>query len=124
MGGEKTAIMSFTLILVGAVILISSRSFLPALAGEIFIGAGMGVANAAVFKLVAKYVPEAVGGASGWVGGLGAFGGFVVPPILGVFVDVYGKEGYATGFVVYVALALISILISYVLKKKYGHELH
>jgi NNP family nitrate/nitrite transporter-like MFS transporter len=124
MGGERTAIMSFTLVLVGAAILMFSTSFGPALIGEIFIGAGMGIANAAVFKLVAKYVPEAVGGASGWVGGLGAFGGFVVPPILGVFVDMFGELGYARGFVVYVALALMSITISLMLKKRYGSEIH
>ena len=47
------------------------------------IGLGMGLANAAVFKMVPKYVPHAVGGASGLVGGLGALGGFVIPPFLG-----------------------------------------
>lgn len=115
-GGEKTAIMSFSLVLFGALILVFVSNFYPALAGEILIGAGMGVANAAVFKLVAKYVPEAVGGASGWVGGLGAFGGFVVPPLLGSFVDAYGNTGYARGFVVYIVLAVISIGISIYLK--------
>ncbi|ADC64495.1 major facilitator superfamily MFS_1 [Ferroglobus placidus DSM 10642] len=124
MGGERTAIMSYTLVLIGAGILTISTSFAPALIGEILIGAGMGIANAAVFKLVAKYVPEAVGGASGWVGGLGAFGGFVVPPILGAFVDAFGELGYARGFIVYVALALMSITISLILKKRYGHEIH
>ncbi len=123
-GGERTAIMSFTLVLIGAGILTVSTAFIPAFIGEIFIGAGMGIANAAVFKLVAKYVPEAVGGASGWVGGLGAFGGFVVPPILGVFVDAFGEIGYARGFIVYVGLALIAISISFLLKKKYGDSIH
>lgn len=79
----------------------------------------MGVANAAVFKLVPRYVPEAVGGASGWVGGLGAFGGFVVPPLLGLFVDKMGKVGYARGFLVYVVLALLSISIAYGLKRSH-----
>ena len=116
-GGEKTAVMSFILVLIGAFILVFANTFLPALIGEIFMGAGMGIANAAVFKLVSKYVPEAVGGASGWVGGLGAFGGFVVPPILGIFVDTYGKIGYARGFTVYIILAIVSIIISYRLKK-------
>ncbi len=83
----------------------------------------MGIANAAAFKLVAAYVPQAVGGASGWVGGLGAFGGFVVPPILGGFVDAFGAAGYARGFVVYVTLAAMAIAISYALKKKYGGEI-
>jgi len=84
------------------------------------IAAGMGIANAAVFKLVAKYVPEAVGGASGWVGGLGAFGGFAVPPMLGMFVDIYGKIGYARGFVIYVILGIICITTAIVLMKKFG----
>jgi NNP family nitrate/nitrite transporter-like MFS transporter len=116
-GGELSAIISFATVIVGALILVVSSNFYPALAGEILLGAGMGVANAAVFKLVPKYVPEAVGGASGWIGGLGAFGGFVVPPLLGSFVDAYGKVGYARGFVVYIVLALISIIISVSLKK-------
>ncbi len=115
-GGENTAIISFSLVLLGALILTFAHNFAPSLTGEILIGAGMGVANAAVFKLVAKYVPEAVGGASGWVGGLGAFGGFAVPPLLGSFVDAYGKAGYAKGFVVYIVLAMISIGIALYLK--------
>lgn len=108
-GGEKTAITSFTMVLIGAGILIAARSLFPALIGVIFMGAGMGIANAAVFKLVAEYVPEAVGSASGLIGGLGAFGGFVVPPILGSFVDIFGAEGYAMGFVVYMLLAALSL---------------
>lgn len=123
LGGEKTAIMSFSLVLIGAGILTIANSLSIALIGELFIGAGMGIANAAVFKLVAKYVPHAVGGASGWVGGLGAFGGFVVPPILGGVVDAFGAVGYARGFVVYVALAAVGIAISYSLKKRYGQEI-
>jgi NNP family nitrate/nitrite transporter-like MFS transporter len=123
-GGERVAILAYSSVLVGAGILMFATTFIPALIGELFIGAGMGIANAAVFKLVAKYVPEAVGGASGWVGGLGAFGGFVVPPILGAFVDALGEIGWARGFVVYVFLALLCITVALVLKKRYGHEIH
>lgn len=114
-GGELTAISSYSVVLVGAVVLVFSGNLASALIGEILIGIGMGVANAAVFRLVAKYVPEAVGGASGWVGGLGAFGGFVVPPLLGVFVDAFGRRGYSLGFVIYIGLAVISIVVSVVL---------
>jgi NNP family nitrate/nitrite transporter-like MFS transporter len=46
---------------------------------------------------------------------LGAFGGFVVPPILGKFVDIYQHAGYAKGFIVYVILAGIAIAISVLL---------
>lgn len=117
LGGENTAFLSFATVLIGALIMIFAENFVPSLIGELLLGAGMGVANAAVFKLVPKYVPEAVGGASGWVGGLGAFGGFVVPPILGTFVDIMGKEGYAKGFIVYVFLAIMCIVITYALMR-------
>lgn len=90
----------------------SARQYAVALAATIALAVGMGVAYAAVFQLVPTYVPEAVGGVSGLVGGLSAFGGFVVPPLLGVFVDLYGTDGYATGFAVFVALALASVALA------------
>lgn len=117
-GGEKVAFMSFAFILIGALLLMAASSFGPALLGEIIMGAGMGVANGAIFKLVPSYVSKAPGGASGWVGGLGAFGGFVVPPLMGIFTDVYGKAGFAKGFIIYAVLAVISLIISYMLMKK------
>ncbi len=115
-GGENIALGSFVLVLAGASIMILSQSFLFDVVGSVVIGTGMGLANAAVFKLVARYVPEAVGGASGWVGGLGAFGGFVVPPLLGTFVDYFGGAGYALGFSIYLALAVMAILVTVVLR--------
>ncbi|GBF11157.1 nitrate/nitrite transporter [Tepidibacillus infernus] len=123
-GGERTAMVSFMIVLVGSVVLAFAKSFGISLLGEIIMGAGMGVANAAVFKLVPKYVPSAPGGASGWVGGLGAFGGFAVPPILGIFVDFYGQAGYAKGFIVYTVLAVISIFIAFILKTKYAKSVY
>ncbi|GBD88286.1 putative nitrate transporter NarT [bacterium BMS3Abin03] len=119
-GGETAAIISFSLVTLGALVLMFAQAFGLALFGELLIGAGMGIANAAVFKLVAKYVPEAVGGASGWVGGLGAFGGFAVPPMLGLFVDIYGNIGYAKGFVIYVILGVLCIVTAIILMKKFG----
>jgi NNP family nitrate/nitrite transporter-like MFS transporter len=117
-GGENIAFASFLLVLVGAAIMVITQSFLLDVIGGVVLGTGMGLGNAAVFKLVAKYVPEAVGGASGWVGGLGAFGGFVVPPILGSFVDYFGAIGYSFGFVVYVILAIMALLITIVLRTR------
>ncbi len=120
-GGENTAILSYSLVILGALGLTLSTDFATNLVSAIVIALGMGIANAAVFKLVAKYVPDAVGGASGWVGGLGAFGGFAVPPILGFFRDWLGQIGYARGFIVYVLLGLASLAISEVLRRRYGH---
>ena len=76
------------------------------------IALGMGVGNAAVFKMVPKYVPRAVGGAAGLVGGLGALGGFIIPPFLGAVVDALGTNGYAGGFFAYVVMAAMAIGVS------------
>jgi NNP family nitrate/nitrite transporter-like MFS transporter len=81
-------------------------------AAELLMGAGMGASNAAVFKLVPAYVPDAVGGASGWVGGVGAFGGFIIPPVLGLFVELLGTASYACGFLLFAAFAGLGILIA------------
>lgn len=111
-GGEYMAAISFTIVLIGAALLTAVTAFPTNVAGELLIGLGMGLGNAAVFKMVPKYVPHAVGGASGLVGGFGALGGFVIPPILGLFAGALGDAGYSGGFFVYVVLAAASILVS------------
>lgn len=117
-GGENTAIASYAIMLLGSAIIALSRSFLASLIGEIVIAIGMGIANAAVFKLVPKYSPEAVGGASGWVGGLGSVGGLVLPPVMAAFVSSFGTAGYSSGFTVFMALAILSIIFSLVLRRE------
>jgi NNP family nitrate/nitrite transporter-like MFS transporter len=111
-GGEWMAAVSFTIVLVGAALLTAVTSFPVNVAGELLIGLGMGLGNAAVFKMVPKYVPHAVGGASGLVGGLGALGGFVIPPTLGLFAGAMGESGYSGGFFIYVVLAVAAIMVS------------
>jgi MFS transporter, NNP family, nitrate/nitrite transporter len=111
-GGEKTAVLSFVAVLAGALILTYMQDFSIDVAGELLIAIGMGVANAAVFKMVPKFVPSAVGGAAGIVGGLGALGGFIIPPFLGAVVDALGTQGYAGGFFAYVILAVMAIGVS------------
>lgn len=116
-GGENTALASQAVLLAGAVLMTFSQAWGLSFLAEILLGLGMGVGNAAVFKLVSQEVPEAVGGASGWVGGLGAFGGFVFPPILGLFVRWLGDPGYAAGFALFVGLALAALVLAYVLRR-------
>ncbi len=111
-GGERTAVLAFLGTLCGAVILTVWTDFSLDLAGELLIALGMGIGNAAVFKMVPKYVPEAVGGAAGLVGGLGATGGFVIPPFLGAVVDALGTRGYAGGFFAYIVLAAVAVVVS------------
>ncbi|GBD11587.1 hypothetical protein HRbin23_01257 [bacterium HR23] len=94
-----------------------SHNYALSVVGEAVMAVGMGVNNAAVYKMVPQEVPEAVGGAAGWVGGLGAFGGFAIPPVMGVFVRAQGAPGYATGFGTFIGLAVLSLVLAYVLKR-------
>ena len=115
-GGENTAILALLIALVGALVMTSSHQFELSVPGEILLAVGMGVCNAAVFKIVPQAVPQAVGGAAGWVGGLGAFGGFVFPPVMALAVHNLGTTGYAIGFVTFVFLTLFSLSMAWILK--------
>ena len=115
--GEKTTLIGISILLIGSLIMTLTMNFAFSVLALIIMALGMGIMNAAVFKLVPKYVPDAVGGAAGWVGGLGAFGGFVIPPIMGYFVDTFNKPGYAYGFVVFIILCIICTLLVYILSK-------
>ena len=114
-GGEKTCLFSMLFVLLASVILMFSYNAGTGIIAVVLLAIGMGVNNAAVFKLVPTYVPKAIGGAAGWIGGIGAFGGFVIPPVMGAIADIYNYTGYALGFSVFTLLAAISIIIIYVL---------
>ena len=118
LGGVSTLLLALTVAAAGALLMTISRQRELSIVAEILMAAGMGVGNAAVFKLVPQVVPQAVGGASGWVGGLGAFGGFLLPPILGAIAASRGASGYAVGFAVFVGLALMSLALTLVLRRQ------
>lgn len=118
LGGEVTAIGALLIMLAGALLLTLSHRYGLSFSGAILMAIGMGVANAAVFKLVPQEVKQAVGGAAGWVGGLGAFGGFAIPPLLGAFVRAQGASGYATGFVIFVVLGVASLALAFTLRAR------
>jgi NNP family nitrate/nitrite transporter-like MFS transporter len=117
-GGKYTSEAALILMFIGAVCMTITSSLSAAIAGILFLAAGMGVTNAAVFKILPKAVPHAIGGASGWVGGLGAFGGFVIPPFMASFIDKTGRSlnGYPNGFLIFVVLSAVSFLIVKFLK--------
>lgn len=119
LGGRVLCKLAMLLLALGAL----GVMFIDGLGWCIFftvvIAVAMGVNNAAVFKLLPLYVPQAVGGASGWIGGIGAFSGFLLPMLMGWFVDMGGSPWYRLGFVVFVAMALINyLLIVTMLRKK------
>ena len=99
---KQVSIYGLILTILGALLVVFSvSSLLLAVAGLIIMAVGMGSGQAATFKILPREVPQAVGGAAGWVGGLGAFGGFVIPNLLTMFLqkDADGADpGYAGGF--------------------------
>jgi NNP family nitrate/nitrite transporter-like MFS transporter len=115
-GGYNTSILALLIMLSGALLMTVAREYELAIPGVVLLAAGMGICNAAVFKIVPQVVPQAVGGAAGWVGGIGAFGGFAIPPAMAFAVRDLGDRGYAIGFVVFVFLALVSLAVAWVLK--------
>jgi NNP family nitrate/nitrite transporter-like MFS transporter len=115
-GGENTTILALLIMMVGALVMVDAHQYELAIPGIVLLAFGMGVSNAGVFKIVPQAVPQAVGGAAGWVGGLGAFGGFVIPPVLAFAVNNLGQRGYAIGFIVFVFLALFALSMAWVLK--------
>lgn len=115
-GGENVAIVSFGIMAIGGAIMTLATGFWPAFVGMMVLGTGMGIANAAVFELVPKFVPEAVGGASGWISGIGGGGTLVILPVMGYFVDVFGEIGYARGFATFVVLSVMCVGVAVALK--------
>lgn len=114
LGGWATAAASLIVALAGAIVVALGNATAVTVIGLVLMALGMGVGNAAVFKLVPQYVPKAVGGAAGWIGGLGAFGGFVIP--LGL-VAVLDLAGYAEGFWIFAVLFAASLGILVVLRR-------
>lgn len=115
-GGYNTSILALLIMLAGALIMTTAREFELAIPGIVMLAIGMGICNAAVFKIVPQVVPQAIGGAAGWIGGIGALGGFVIPPAMAFAVRDLGERGYAIGFVVFVFLSLMSLGVAWVLK--------
>lgn len=110
-GGEKVSLWSMFTLAAAALCMMFCENVAMSIISTIVIAGAMGFNNAATFKMVPKYAEKAVGGASGWVGGLGAFAGFILPPVLGALVNAWGPSGYLLGFVVFVGMAILNILI-------------
>ncbi len=99
------------LIGLGTLLVATSHTFGVSLTGTILVAIGMGLQNAIVFKLLPHYIPHAVGGASGWIGGLGALNGFILPPLLGGVAGAVGAPmGYAQAFLAITGLAVLGLL--------------
>ena len=104
-GGTKA--LSVVYAIVAVILLLVSRSVLPAYGALVVLIAGMatlGMGNGAVFQLVPQRFGRDVGLMTGLVGMTGGIGGFYLAASLG-----YAKQftgSYAFGFVVFAGLAL------------------
>jgi NNP family nitrate/nitrite transporter-like MFS transporter len=119
-GGENTAILGLLIMMAGSLVMVNATEYELAIPGEVLLGFGMGMCNAAVFKLVPHAAPGAIGGVVGWVGGIGALGGFLIPPMMAFAVSDLGKRGYAIGFIVFIYLCLASLALAWIFKYMNG----
>jgi MFS transporter, NNP family, nitrate/nitrite transporter len=67
-------------------------------------GVVTGIGKAGVFKFIPDYFPDNVGAVGGMVGLIGAMGGFVLPPLFGLLLDLTGVWSST-----WIILAVISI---------------
>ena len=94
------------------------RLLLVGLAGSVAGLVAIGLVWSGRFRVAPDIPPY------GWVGGLGAFGGFVIPPAMAFAVSDLGARGYAVGFIVFVVLSLAAMSVMWVLKygTAVGHQ--
>jgi NNP family nitrate/nitrite transporter-like MFS transporter len=71
------------------------------------LGVGMGVGKAAVYKYIPDFFPKDVGAVGGLVGMLGALGGFVLPPLFVMMLDLTGLP--QTAFFALFVLTAVSL---------------
>ena len=119
-GGRLSTMVFIIITFAGALLIALTSSFSFHATGLLLMMVGMGGGNAGVFKMVPQFIPHAVGGAAGWVGGLGATGGFILPLVLALFLTEGGAAdvGYTQGFYVFALLALIVFIATALLPKK------
>ncbi len=118
LGGERTILVSLGGMFIGALMISFSGSIVLSLASLIVLAAGMGVSNAAVFKLVPQEVPKAVGGASGWVGGNWRIGRIYFAAPAGSDCRSPRAEWYAKGILLFVFLAALAFGLAVFLSRK------
>ncbi len=118
-GGKPVSYLALATLAFGSILTALAPTFTTGMWGIFLIATGMGINNAAVFKLVPMAVPEAVGSAAGLVGGIGAIGGFLLPPIWGQIVRVYGSIGYPHGMFIFTILAFAGLAMAAGLRQRH-----
>jgi len=120
-GGGKCTAMGLACILLGSILLaMSSPNNVHSInqyGGLFFLGFGGGFTNAAVYKWIPKVEPTGKAQVGGLVGGVGAFGGFVFPLLLGYSKDTWPPHGQARGVFIYTIFSIIGIAATIMVMK-------
>jgi NNP family nitrate/nitrite transporter-like MFS transporter len=109
-GAERVLTASFAATATLALALAFAYESMVALtAACLLLAVALGTGTGAVFKLVAEWFPDRVGGVTGVVGAAGGLGGFFPPLVMGAVYEATG--GYFVGFVLMAAVAATCLLI-------------
>jgi MFS transporter, NNP family, nitrate/nitrite transporter len=110
LGAERVLAASFTGTGVLALVLaLTYEHMVPLTIACLAIAIALGVGTGAVFKLVAQWFPDRVGGVTGVVGAAGGLGGFFPPLVMAVVYEATG--GYLLGFALMGAVAATCLAV-------------
>lgn len=110
MGAERVLRASYVATLALALVLAVGYEEMVALTiACLTIALALGIGTGAVFKLVAAWFPDRVGGVTGVVGAAGGLGGFFPPLVMGVVYEATGA--YVLGFVLMAAVAGLCLIV-------------
>lgn len=109
-GGRQILLAGLLSIIACSAVLSLSRDYNLLIVAQFSLAAAMGVSNAAIFKLIPEQVPEALGAAFGWISGMGASGGFFIPPLLAFASTEHPVQGLPVEMLFFSGLASLSFV--------------
>lgn len=110
-GGRQLLLAGLLFIIAGSAVLSWSKDYNVLIVAQFTLAAAMGLSNAAIFKLIPEQVPDAIGAAFGWISGLGAAGGFFIPPLLAFASTQLPVQGRSLEMLCFSGLALLSFIL-------------
>jgi NNP family nitrate/nitrite transporter-like MFS transporter len=109
-GAQRVLSASFAATaLLALVLAFTYEEMVPLTIACLTLAVALGTGTGAVFKLVAEWFPERVGGVTGVVGAAGGLGGFFPPLVMGIVHSATG--GYFLGFALMAAVAGACLLV-------------
>ena len=109
-GAERVLTASFSATAALALVLaFTYESMIPLTVACLTLAVALGTGTGAVFKLVAEWFPDRVGGVTGVVGAAGGLGGFFPPLVMAAVFEATG--GYFLGFALMSAVAASCLLV-------------